>query len=224
MSGASERQQSRMFTGLIEAVGVLRRSEPTATGRRLVVDPCGWHHTPRPGDSIAVRGVCLTVVEDPRAAGGMLLFDAVPETLAKTTLGNLVEGDRVHLEHAATPTTLLGGHVVQGHVDGVGIVRANGSTAAGGWTLEIECPVSDGVATIEYMVPKGSVAVDGVSLTLARVEPARSSISIALIPTTLEKTTLGPLRPGDRVNLECDATAKTVVWYLKHYVKAKNEK
>ncbi len=220
-----------MFTGIIEAVGTLCATEETVAGRRLVVDPGAWHHTPRAGDSIAVRGVCLTVAKDPREAGGLLLFDAVPETLSRTTLGALVPGDRVHLEHAATPTTLLGGHIVQGHVDGVGTVLANGNVpggasggGGGGWVLEIACPESDGTATIEYMVPKGSVAVDGVSLTLARVDAARGAIGIALIPTTLEKTTLGPLRAGDRVNIECDATAKTVVQYLKHYVKAKNEK
>jgi len=200
-----------MFTGLIESMGEVVGSEETAAGRRLVVEARGWGHVPRRGDSIAVNGVCLTVARDPGDAGGRFEFDAVPETLSRTTLGVLGPGSRVHVEHAATPTTLLGGHIVQGHVDGVGRVVANGERAGRGWILEIECPAG----TIEYMVPKGSVALEGVSLTLAAVDDDAERISIALIPTTLAKTTLGALRPGDGVNIECDTMAKMVARYVE---------
>lgn len=205
-----------MFTGLIQTMGTLVATHPTPAGRRLEVEaePRSWGHEPGAGDSIAVNGVCLTLVDAPANREGRFLFDAVPETLAKTTLGGLAPGARVHLEHAATPMTLLGGHIVQGHVDGVGRVVHNGEAAGGGWVLEIACPAG----TIEYMVPKGSVAVEGVSLTLAGVDVPAGNIRIALIPTTLEKTTLQALRPGDQVNIECDATAKTVVHYVKHFL------
>ncbi len=111
-----------MFTGLIEHMGVVRSRGVSASGERLVVDPSGWEHVPRAGDSVAVNGCCLTVVADPGKAQGLLEFDVVPETLAKTTLGGFRAGQRVNLEHAATMATLLGGHLVQGHVDGVGRV------------------------------------------------------------------------------------------------------
>ena len=205
-----------MFTGLIEAMGELVGSEASAAGRRLVVEVRGWGYTARRGDSVAVNGVCLTAVRDSGVGGvGRFEFDVVPETLSKTTLGGLSVGARVHVEQAATMATLLGGHMVLGHVDGVGRVVANGEREGGGWVLEIECPAG----TMEYMVPKGSVAVEGVSLTLAAVEAGAGRISIALIPTTLEKTTLGGLRPGDGVNIECDGMAKTVVQYLKHFLR-----
>jgi riboflavin synthase len=213
-----------MFTGLIQTMGTLASSQATPSGKRLEVEtgPRDWGHEPRAGDSIAVNGVCLTLVETPDGPAGRFLFDAVPETLSKTTLGVLAPGARVHVEHAATPTTLLGGHIVQGHVDGVGRVVSNGVRAGqqggpwgSGWVLEIACPPG----TIEYMIPKGSVAVEGVSLTLAAVDVRAGTIQIALIPTTLAKTTLENLKPGDGVNIECDATAKTVVHYMKEFLR-----
>lgn len=196
--------------------------ERHAHGERLVVDPSGWSHTPALGDSIAVNGCCLTIAQEPRSVHGAFVFDVIPETLSKTTLGELAPGAPVNLEHAATMQTLLGGHLVQGHVDGVGVVR-NVQTA-GEWRVTIEPPAE----LMEYLAPKGSVCVDGVSLTVAALggtpeggSPRRRDTSthgtfdITLIPTTLEKTTLRALRPGGRVNIECDPIGKQVVWWLK---------
>ncbi|CAG0977429.1 riboflavin synthase [Phycisphaerales bacterium] len=162
------------------------------------------------GESVAVSGCCLTVAAiDPT---GILEFDAVPESLSKTTIGSWRPESRVNLEHAATPNTLLGGHVVQGHVDGVGRVVSNGS-GGHGWTLCIELPA----ALMEYATPKGSMCVDGVSLTLAAVDVPRHAVEIALIPATLDQTTLASLKPGDGVNIECDAMVKAVVHWLRNY-------
>jgi riboflavin synthase len=146
----------------------------------------------------------------PPASTGLWAFDVVPETLSKTSLGRLRAGAAVNLEHAATPTTLMGGHVVQGHVDGVGVVES--VVTEGEYRVRVRPPAG----LMEYMTPKGSICVEGVSLTLAAVEP-REWFEVALIPVTLEKTTLGSLRAGDPVNLEADVFAKTIVHWLKHY-------
>lgn len=204
---------ARMFTGLVQAVGRVASVEARGAGVRLRVDPMGWGYAPGLGESISVSGCCLTVAGLEGGPGGKTwAFDAVPETLAKTTLGGLAAGSRVNLEHAATPTTLLGGHVVQGHVDGVGVVET--VLTEGEWRVRVRPPAG----LMEYMTPKGSVCVEGVSLTLARVEP-REWFEVALIPVTLEKTTLGELRAGSRVNVEADVFAKTVVNWLRVYGK-----
>jgi riboflavin synthase alpha subunit len=143
--------------------------------------------------------------------GGMLAFDAIPETLAKTTIGELVVGSRVHLEASATMATLLGGHLVQGHVDGVGVVKF--VKTAGEWRARIEVPSE----LAEFFAPKGSVCVQGVSLTVMALDARERWFEIALIPTTLAKTTLGELREGSRVNVECDAIGKQVVYWLKQF-------
>jgi riboflavin synthase len=197
-----------VFTGIIHARGRVASLE-TRDGRlRLRIRPGdGWSTIPAIGDSIAVQGCCLTVAG--LESDGTLAFDVVPETLAKTTLGGLSVGSEVNLEPAATPATLLGGHLVQGHVDGVGeVIRVTPD-----WRVTVRPPSG----LMEYFVPKGSVVVDGVSLTLAEVDPAGGVFEVALIPTTLEKTTLGGVRAGQRCNLECDVIAKTVVHWLKHY-------
>lgn len=223
-----------MFTGIIEGLGILRARRPLpapTTGwaaglegvLRLEVEPLAsapggpvWPEgTPAAGpwvegESIAVHGVCLTLVRPP-APGAPLEFDVIPETLAKTTLGEMALGARVHLERAARASTLMGGHVVQGHVDGVG--RVLSITTDRGWRAKISVPAH----LAAYLVPKGSVAVDGVSLTLAEVFPAEHAFEIALIPTTLAKTTLGALSPGAPVHIECDPMAKTIVHYLRHF-------
>ena len=197
-----------MFTGLIQVVGRVIGSEPTEGGRRFTVDPCGWDHLPRTGDSIAVSGCCLTVV-----AGGhaLLGFDVVPETLAKTTIGRLGEGSEVNLEHSATPATLLGGHIVQGHVDGVGQVLE--VFKDDGYRVRVGLPSE----LTEYATPKGSVTIEGVSLTIAALRPGEHWLEVALIPETLARTTLRHLAPGDPVNLEMDAMSKAIVHWLKHY-------
>ncbi len=204
-----------MFTGLISATGRVVSSLPSPAGRRLVIDPGAWNHHPGVGDSISVSGVCLTVASPPDPT---LTFDVIPETLQKTTLGSWQPGHRVNLEHAATAATFLGGHIVQGHVDGVGEVLAN-TSAPDGWRLRVRPDAS----LLEYLVPKGSIAVDGVSLTLATIDPAGAWFEIGLIPTTLEATTLGSLRPGSRVNLECDTISKTVVHWLRHFAGRRSE-
>lgn len=198
-----------MFTGLVQAVGRVASTDAGPRGVRLVIDPQGWDHRPAPGDSLAVSGVCLTLAEAV-SADGHWCFDVIPETLAKTTLGALPPGDAVNLEHAATPMTLLGGHVVQGHVDGVGKVES--VVTQGEWRVRIRPPTD----LLPYLVPKGSICMDGVSLTIAALEP-HAWFEVALIPVTLAKTTLGSLGAEARVNLEADAMAKTIVHYLKHF-------
>jgi riboflavin synthase len=198
-----------MFTGLIQAVGRVVRVEPSAAGVRLVVDPRPWGYQPAAGDSISISGCCLTVAAPP--AGGVWAFDAIPETLSKTTLGGLGAGSTVNLEHAATPATLMGGHIVQGHVDGVAEVVSVQKTP------EYRVRIRPLAGLMEFIAPKGSVCVEGVSLTVAGLDPRSGWFEVALIPTTLEKTTLGALRAGDRCNLEADAMAKTIVHWLKHY-------
>jgi riboflavin synthase len=201
-----------MFTGIVEHQGrvIALRAEPW--GARLEVDPCGWAHAPRDGDSIAVNGCCLTVVGTP-AQGAPLRFDVVPQTLSLTTAGALAAGDAVNLEHAATPSTLLGGHVVQGHVDAVGDVLAV-SQAGGEWRTRIAAPA----AVAPHLVERGSVAVDGVSLTVAAV--GAGWFEVALIPATLAKTTLRARLAGSRVNLEADAMSKLVAEHVRRALAA----
>jgi riboflavin synthase alpha subunit len=173
-----------MFTGIVERVGRV-----AAPGRKLVVET-GWADLRR-GESIAVSGVCLTVA---RLDGGRAGFDIVPETVRRTTLGDFKKGGRVNLERALRAGDRLSGHLVQGHIDGTGrVIRA-------GATLRIESPLA------AQLVPKGSVAIDGVSLTVVDVEPG--AFTIALIPTTRKITTLGRLRKGQRVNVELDVMLK----------------
>ncbi len=204
-----------MFTGLVQAVGKFVQVEPRPAGARLLIDPLDWSHTPAAGDSICVSGCCLTVASPPSSspAGSRtpLAFDLVHETLRLTTLGRLARGSPVNLEHAVTPTTLMGGHVVQGHVDGVGEVTHIRND--GEYRLRILPPGGARGGLIQSIVPKGSIAVDGVSLTIASV--GEGTFEVALIPTTLERTTLGRLRAGDGVNLETDLIAKTVVHWLR---------
>lgn len=206
-----------MFTGLIQRVGVVAARRESTAGARIEIDTLGWGHTPRRGDSIAVSGCCLTVAEDPASHGGRLAFDVVPQSLRLTTIGRLEQGSRVNLEHSATPQTLLGGHIVQGHVDGLGevlrVLRPQDPGSGGEWRTRVGVPGD----LIEYMTPKGSVALEGVSLTLAEVDPGEAWFEVALIPTTLEETTLGELAPGDPVNIEADTIAKTVVHHLRHF-------
>lgn len=199
-----------MFTGLVQQLGSVRSVDTAGGGAVLVIDPGAWDHRPEVGESIAVNGCCLTVAAPgvPSSAGRDLRFDVVEQTLSLTTLGSLRPGDPVNLESAVTPTTLLGGHVVQGHIDGVGIVRRvvrSGSDRR----VTIEPPAD----LLDFIVDKGSIAVDGVSLTVSAL--ADGSFDVALIPTTLRCTTLGGAREGAAVNVETDYVAKTVVHWLE---------
>jgi riboflavin synthase len=184
-----------MFTGIVEARGLVR----SANGR-LRVDVGAVAEDVSVGDSIAVNGVCLTVAE--RGEGG-LTFDLAGETLDRTTLGGLSAGDAVNLERPVTLLTRLGGHLVQGHVDGVGTIERIEETREG-TTMRISIPES----LRPYLVEKGSIAVDGVSLTVAALED--EAFTVALVPHTLAATTLGTIERGDPVNLEVDVLAKYV--------------
>jgi riboflavin synthase len=177
-----------MFTGIVRERGRVAAFD----GSRLVVE--APRTTAAVGDSIAVSGVCLTVVETEPLA-----FDVVPETLERTTLGSLAPGDEVNVEPALRAGEPLGGHIVQGHVDGVGTLRGS----SGGLTWFDARP-----DVLRYCVVKGSIAVDGTSLTVAGLD--EGGFAVALVPHTLEATTLGSLEPGDRVNLETDVVAKYV--------------
>lgn len=199
-----------MFTGLVQAVGSVRSAVAGADTVRLEIDSGGWGHRPALGDSIAVSGCCLTLARV-SPDGRQLGFDCIPESMRKTALGRLAAGSTVNLEHAALPTTLLGGHLVQGHVDATGEVLAVGRD--GEWRVRIGVPAS----FAPWLVEQGSIAVDGVSLTLASISPAGSPscwFEVCLIPVTLERTTLGRLAPGDRVNVEADCIAKMVARQL----------
>lgn len=156
-----------------------------------------------------MAGVCLTLAGGGGRNGRVMAFDVVQETLDKTRLGDLAVGDRVNLEQAATLGTLLGGHLVQGHVDGVG--RVTKVRRGEDWGVWIDVPKKGGLARL--LVSKGSVCVEGVSLTIAGL--TRGGFWVALIPTTLAETTLGALEPGDAVNLEMDVIAKMVAAQLK---------
>ena len=201
-----------MFTGIIEHQGRVVSLRPQAWGARLEIDPCGWAHVPAAGDSIAINGCCLTVVAAP-GEGGMLAFDVIPQTLSLTTIGALAAGEEVNLEHAATAATLLGGHIVQGHVDAVGEVLAV-STAGGEWRTRIAAPTD----VMDLAVDRGSIAVDGVSLTIAAT--GSGWFEIALIPTTLAKTALRDRQAGSRVNLESDPMAKMIAVQVQRVLAA----
>lgn len=202
-----------MFSGIIRTTGHIAAVEASPAGRRIVIDPEGWDHRPGVGDSIAVSGCCLTLAAPP-GPDGLLAFDAIPETLAKTILGRLHPGDRVNLETSVTAATAMDGHVVQGHVEAVGEVI--GLVTEGEHRVRIRAPA----ALMPCIVPKGSVAIDGVSLTVAEVSPGERWFEVALIPTTLALTTLGRLTTGSGVNLETDILARTVVHVLRNYAGA----
>ena len=189
-----------MFTGLIREVGAVVSLAGGDAGVRLVVAAPEAAAAAAPGDSISVDGVCLTVVE---VGEGRLGFDAVPETLARTSLQTLEQGSRVNLEPALRAGEPLGGHYVQGHVDGIGTVRSV-EPEGDGRRLWFDADE----ALLRYLVEKGSVAVQGTSLTVAALDD--SGFAVALIPHTLGATTLGSLEAGDRVNLEVDVLAKYV--------------
>ena len=189
-----------MFTGIVEELGEVVGVERAADFARLTVRGALATSDARHGDSIAVNGVCLTVVD---VEDGAFTADVIGETLRRSTLGALAPRDRVNLERAATMQTRLGGHVVQGHVDGVGHIESR--TPGEQWEgVRIRIPES----LARYVVEKGSITVDGVSLTVVDAGPQH--FTVGLIPTTLAVTTLGVRAPGDPVNLEVDVLAKYV--------------
>lgn len=189
-----------MFTGLIEELGKVESREPYVGGERIVIAASIVTSDTANGDSIAVNGVCLTALD---VSATSFAADVSPETLDRTTLGRLAVGSPVNLERAVTPATRLGGHIVQGHVDGRGTFIS--ATASGDfWTVRIGFPPE----LARYFVHKGSVCVEGISLTIAALN--ENDFDIAVVPKTWEMTNLSSLTPGDPINLEADVIAKYV--------------
>ncbi|MCC6406169.1 MAG: riboflavin synthase [Planctomycetes bacterium] len=196
-----------MFTGLIEACVAVRSLERRGAGARLTLPEPFPSWRVAHGESVAVSGCCLTVVGGASAAGGVpapLEFDLSAETLARTWFGELAPGRLVNLERAMRLDDRLGGHLVSGHVDGVGAITRIDDSGDGGWRMGFEVPAG----FERYLIDKGSVTIDGISLTV--VEPRGRSFDVALIPETLAKTHLGRAEVGQRVNLEADLVGKWI--------------
>ncbi|NIM19629.1 MAG: riboflavin synthase [Candidatus Latescibacteria bacterium] len=194
-----------MFTGIIQSVGNIETKSETAAGARLSIATPGFARDLAPGDSVSVNGVCLTVEE---VAGDRFTVTAVGETLNRTTIKTLTPGSKVNLERAATPNTALGGHIVQGHVDCIGQVVSFRKTGQD-WLLSIRLPAEAHSLT----VPKGSIAIDGVSLTIIDRRPG-NILTITIVPFTFENTVIGTYRSGTKVNIETDVIGKYVAQYL----------
>ena len=189
-----------MFTGIVREVGSIAAVIGGEAGIRLEIDAPGTAPLVGIGGSVAINGVCLTVES---VEGARLVFHAVPETLSRTTLGELRHGAVVNLEPALRAGDAMGGHIVQGHVDGIGRVQSI-EFEGEGLRVIVEAPDE----TLRYCVEKGSITVDGVSLTIAELHD--DAFGLALIPHTIAETTLSRLVPGQRVNLEVDVLAKYV--------------
>jgi riboflavin synthase alpha subunit len=189
-----------MFTGIVRERGRVVRADGGPDGLSLEVEAPDTAALSAVGDSVSIAGACLTVTS---VIDGRLTFDAVPETIERTSLGRLRPGEEVNLEPALRVGDPLGGHYVQGHVDAVGTVRSLGPEGEGA-RLWVDAPA----AVLRYCVEKGSITVEGVSLTIAALDEA--GFAIALVPHTLEATTLGAVDPGDPVNVEVDVLAKYV--------------
>jgi riboflavin synthase len=194
-----------MFTGIIEELGTVESMTAGAAGARLTVRCASVMADMTTGASIAVNGVCLTAV-DPRP--GAFSADLAPETLRRSNLGALRAGSRVNLERPLSPTGRLSGHIVQGHVDGTGEFLVLDSLGDENWWLRVRVPAE----LDPFLVYKGSIAIDGISLTIAALEA--DTLSVTIIPHTFRNTTLAGYQPGARVNLECDILAKHVAKLL----------
>ena len=186
-----------MFSGIVEGIGTVESRRPNA----LTIGAQGILEGVRLGDSISVNGVCLTIVS---LSGQNFSVDLSPETLSRTNLAHTIEGDKVDLERAIAMGQRIGGHLVQGHVDSVGVVASLERQEAKSTLIRIEAPPE----VMAYVVPKGFIAVDGISLTV--VDRDASSFSVAVIPYTNQNTVLGQREPGNKVNLEVDILAKYV--------------
>ena len=197
-----------MFTGIVEELGTVASITPVADGARIVIDATTVLGDAAIGDSIAVNGCCLTVVE---LGAGRWAADAVTETLDRTSLGALTAGSPVNLERPVRVEDRLGGHIVQGHVDGVGHLVTRDALSDGSTRMRFSIPG----ALLRYVVEKGSITIDGISLTVAAVDDAASAVEVAVIPHTLAVTTLGTKVPGDPVIIEADVLAKHVERLLR---------
>lgn len=189
-----------MFTGLIERVAPIQSVGTTGFGKRLGIALGPLAADAKEGDSICVNGVCLTIS---RLAGDLAEFEVMAETLRVSTLGGLKVKEAVNLERALALGDRLGGHLVQGHVDGIGTIDQI-DTTGGNRTIWVAAEER----VLKQMIPKGSVAMDGISLTIVEVQ--RERFSVSLIPTTLQETNLGQRKKGDRVNLETDLIGKWI--------------
>lgn len=193
-----------MFSGIIDRIGAVRGVSESAGGRVLEIDAPGYWTDLAEGASVAIDGVCLTLTKSD-ASGAC--FDVIAETLRRSTLGGLKAGDRVNLQKSMVIGDRIDGHFVQGHVDAVGkVVAVEQSDRESSWWIE------PGPDAMTYMIPKGSVAIDGISLTVAAVEAHR--FSVALIPTTLQLTTLNDKRTGAEANIETDILVRSVAHLL----------
>jgi riboflavin synthase len=200
-----------MFTGIIEEVGKVGKIEQRGENRRITIEAATTPKQLGVGQSVAVSGVCLTALDiQPNTFGA----DLAPETWARTSLSRLREGARVNLELPMKANGRFGGHIVQGHVDGVGkLIELERIRNSENWWLHIEIPAE----IAKYTVFKGSISIEGISLTVAKLEPNRSTFvcRIAIIPHTVEMTNLGSLKPADPLNLEADLIAKYVEKMVK---------
>ncbi len=195
-----------MFTGIIEETGTVESFQQLSSGARMVVAARTILDDLKLGGSIAVNGCCLTAIEfDSKTFAAELS----PETLERTNLGDLRVASRVNLERPLLPTSRLSGHFVQGHVDGTGEIVALDDVGAGNWWLKIRAPQE----LLKFFAFKGSIAIDGISLTIASLEG--DTLGVAVIPHTYKETSLAALKPGGRVNLECDVIAKHVERLLR---------
>ena len=194
-----------MFTGIIEGLGTIREIRPAGQGKRLGVDADFDLDQTKIGDSISVNGACLTVV---MIEGALFKVDMSPETLARTTFGRAKIGNRVNLERALRLSDRLDGHLVSGHIDGIGTVKLKGKTGnAIIFTIEVPESLS------YYMIKKGSVAVDGISLTINNC--GRNGFDVSILPYTAKLTTLGVIKTGDFVNIETDMIGKYVERFVR---------
>ena len=189
-----------MFTGIVQKLGRVASVQRSGGHGRLAIEAEPWASAPEVGESIGVQGVCLTLTE---AKGRVLHFDVLNETFEKTNLGDKQPGSPVNLERALRVGDAIGGHFVTGHVDGVGVLRAI-QPVGRDWILEVVTPDH----LLLEMVTKGSIALDGISLTLVDLKP--DAFTVHIIPHTYEETTVHALRPGDRINLETDMLGKYV--------------
>jgi riboflavin synthase len=195
-----------MFTGIVEELGTVAAMTTRATGARIAVRCATVLSDAGEGVSIAVNGVCLTALD---IRPDSFSADVAPETLRRTNLGALAAGSRVNLERPLSPTGRLSGHIVQGHVDGTGEFLGLEALGDDNWWLRVRVPVE----LDPFLVFKGSIAIDGISLTIAALES--DVLSVTIIPHTFRNTTLGGYKPGARINLECDVLAKHVEKLLR---------
>jgi len=196
-----------MFTGIVQTRGTVQSIQHGSTVVHLVLDAPDLARPIPHGASVCVSGVCLTVT---RSDPNLVHFDVIPETIRQSTLGELSTGNRVNLERSLLASDRLDGHVVQGHVDGIGIVK-NLQKNNSGHVITLSVDES----LMPFIIPKGSVALDGISLTIAHVH--ENTFKVAVIPTTWAVTTLGSLRIGNRVNIETDILARTVITTMNRW-------